>query len=152
VADVRPLILMVPKRPRKHYQPESGFPIHICCQTGKKRQKDVSDTFSLHGFLNSLPPSLALSFLYHTVSRLERRKKGHGTMSQKSFLCLIHPRTAEAGNLKSFQGPVLKCRGCRNHRAFYFNELVIHEIRNNASAIFQNFLFRCCKIEFVHLW
>ncbi len=32
-----------------------------------------------------------------------------------------------------------------NSRAFYLNELVIHEIRNNASAIFQNFLFSCCK-------
>jgi hypothetical protein len=56
------------------------------------------------------------------------------------------------GNLKSFQGLVLKCRGSRKRRAFYLNELVIHEIRNNASAIFQNFLFSCCKIEFVQLW
>jgi hypothetical protein len=100
VTDVRPLILMVPKRTRKHYQAESGFPIHVCWQTGKKRQKDVPDTFSLYGFLNSLPPSLVLSFLYHTVSRLERQKKGHGTMSQKSFLCLIHPRTAEASQFQ----------------------------------------------------
>ncbi len=44
-------------------------------------------------------------------------------------------------NLKSFEGPVLKCRGSRKRRASYLNELVIHEIRNNASAIFQNFLF-----------
>jgi len=29
------------------------------------------------------------------------------------------------------------------------NELVIDEIRNNASAIFQNCLVSCCKIEFV---
>jgi hypothetical protein len=28
----------------------------------------------------------------------------------------------------------------------HLNELVIHEIRNNAPAIFQNFLFICCKI------
>ena len=35
------------------------------------------------------------------------------------------------------------------HRDLYFNELVIHEIWNNPSAIFQNFLFSCCKIEFV---
>ena len=34
----------------------------------------------------------------------------------------------------------------------YLNELVIVEIRNNASAIFQKFLFICCKIEFVQLW
>jgi hypothetical protein len=52
-------------------------------------------------------------------------------------------------NLKSCQGPVLKFRVSREHRALYLNELVIHEIRNNASAIFQNFLFSCCKIEFV---
>ncbi len=52
-------------------------------------------------------------------------------------------------NLKSCQGPALICRGSRKRRAFYLNELVIHEIRNNASAIFQNFLFSCCKLEFV---
>jgi hypothetical protein len=46
--------------------------------------------------------------------------------------------------LKSFKGPVLKCGGSSS--AFYLNELVIHEIRNNAPAIFQNFLFICCKI------
>ena len=57
-----------------------------------------------------------------------------------------------SGNLKSFEGPVLNCRGSRNHRDFYLNELVFDEIRNNASAIFQNFLFSCCKIEFVQLW
>ena len=56
-----------------------------------------------------------------------------------------------SGNLKSFLGPVLKCRGSRKHRAFDLNELVIHEIRNNASAIFQNFPFTSCKIEFVQL-
>jgi hypothetical protein len=60
---------------------------------------------------------------------------------------------AEAsGNLKSFEGPVLKCRGSTENRALYVNALVIHEIRNNASAIFQNFLFICCKIECVQLW
>ncbi len=52
-------------------------------------------------------------------------------------------------NLKSCQGPVLKCRDSRERRALYLNELVILEIRNNASAIFQNFLFSCCKMEFV---
>jgi hypothetical protein len=41
-----------------------------------------------------------------------------------------------SGNLKSFEGPVLKCRDSRKRRAFYLNELVIHEIRNNAPAIF----------------
>ena len=30
-----------------------------------------------------------------------------------------------------------------------WNELVIHEIRNNTSAIFHNFLFTCCKVEVV---
>ena len=57
-----------------------------------------------------------------------------------------------SGNLKSFEGPVLKCRGSSKRRASYLNELVIHEIRNNASVIFQTFLFTCCKIEFVQLW
>jgi hypothetical protein len=57
-----------------------------------------------------------------------------------------------SGNLKSFEGPVLKCRDSRKCRASYLNELYIHEIRNNASAIFQNFLFSCCKIEFDQLW
>jgi hypothetical protein len=41
-----------------------------------------------------------------------------------------------SGNLKSFEGPVLKCRGSTERRTLYLNELVIHEIRNNA-AIFQ---------------
>jgi hypothetical protein len=47
-----------------------------------------------------------------------------------------------SGNLKSFEGPVLKCRGSRERRALYLNELVIHEIRNNASTIVQKFLFQ----------
>jgi hypothetical protein len=50
-----------------------------------------------------------------------------------------------SGYLKSFEGPVLKCRGSREYRALYLNELVIHEIRNNASAIFQNFLSSVVK-------
>ena len=57
-----------------------------------------------------------------------------------------------SGNLKSFEGAVLNCRGGRTHGEFYLNELVIHEIRNNASATFQNFLFDCCKIEFSGSW
>ena len=52
-------------------------------------------------------------------------------------------------NMKSCQGPVLNCRDSKKRRASYLNELVIHEIRYNASAIFQNFLYSCCKIEFV---
>jgi len=55
-------------------------------------------------------------------------------------------------NKKSCQGPVLNCRVSKKIRASYLNELVIHEIRNNASAIFQNFLCSRCKIEFVQLW
>ena len=55
-------------------------------------------------------------------------------------------------NFKSFEGPVLNCRDGTHPRGEYLNELVIGEIRNNASAIFQKFLFSCCKIEFVHLW
>jgi hypothetical protein len=79
---------------------------------------------------------------------------------QKKSLCFFSfffgpvPRTQPtdgrgftiSGNLKSFEGPILKCRGSRKRRASYLNKLVIHEIRNNASAIFQNFLFSCCKI------
>jgi hypothetical protein len=57
-----------------------------------------------------------------------------------------------SGNLKSFEGPVLNFSGSTTHRECYLIELVIHEIRNNASAIFQNLLFSCCKIEFVQLW
>jgi hypothetical protein len=46
-----------------------------------------------------------------------------------------------SGNLKSFWGPVLKCRDSSSKdRVFYVNELVIHEIRNNTSSIVQNFL------------
>jgi hypothetical protein len=50
-------------------------------------------------------------------------------------------------NLKSFQGPVLNCMVSRKRRASYLNELVILEIRNNTSVIFQKFLFSCCKIK-----
>ena len=53
--------------------------------------------------------------------------------------------------LKSCEGPVLNCRVSTNRRVLYLNEFVIHEIRNNAPAIFQNCLFICCKIEFVLL-
>ena len=38
------------------------------------------------------------------------------------------------------------------HPGMALNELVIHEIRNNASAIYQKFIFSCCKIEFVQVW
>jgi hypothetical protein len=77
--------------------------------------------------------------------------------SQTDLASFFYPPTDGKGftiseNLKSCEGPVLKCRGSRKRGAFYVNELVIHEIRNNASAIFQNFLFSCCKIEFVQLW
>jgi hypothetical protein len=57
-----------------------------------------------------------------------------------------------SGILKSFEGPALNSRGSTKHRVFYLNEFVVHEIRNNASAISQNFLFSCCKIEFIQLW
>ena len=57
-----------------------------------------------------------------------------------------------SGNLKSFKGPVLNCRDSTKHRALYLNELVVPEIRNNASAILQNFVSSCCEIEFVQLW
>ncbi len=67
------------------------------------------------------------------------------------YICIDPPTDGKdfttSENLKSCQGPVLKCRGSRKRRASYLNELVIQEIRNNASAIFQNFLFS--KIEFV---
>ena len=47
-----------------------------------------------------------------------------------------------SGNLKSFQGPVLKCRDSRKH---YLNELVILEIRNNASASSEIFFLPVVK-------
>jgi hypothetical protein len=55
-------------------------------------------------------------------------------------------------NLKSCEGPVLNCRNHVEPRGSYLNELLVDEIRNNASEIFQIFLFICCKIEFVQLW
>ena len=77
-------------------------------------------------------------------------------MSSSEFTFTFPPTDGKgftiSENLKSCQGPVLKCRGSKKRRASYLNELVILEIRNNASAIFQNFLFSCCKIEFVQLW
>ena len=54
-----------------------------------------------------------------------------------------------SGYLKSFEGPVLQRRLSTTHRECYLNKLVNDEIRNNASAIFQNFLFSRCKIELV---
>ncbi len=42
---------------------------------------------------------------------------------------------------------VLNSSGSTDHREFYLNELVIQEIRNSASEIFQNFVSSCCKIE-----
>ena len=50
-----------------------------------------------------------------------------------------------SGNLKSFQGPVLKCRVSRKHRTFCSNELTIHEIRNNASAFSEIFFLLVVK-------
>jgi hypothetical protein len=41
-----------------------------------------------------------------------------------------------SGILKSFEGPVLNLGAVQSTRALYLNELVVHEIRNNASAIF----------------
>ena len=57
-----------------------------------------------------------------------------------------------SSNSKSFEGPVFNSRVSRNHRDCHLNELVIDEIRKNVSGIFQNFLVRCCKIEFVQWW
>ncbi len=39
-----------------------------------------------------------------------------------------------SGVLKSFEGPVLNLGAVQS--TLYLNELVVHEIRNNASAIF----------------
>jgi protein tyrosine phosphatase (PTP) superfamily phosphohydrolase (DUF442 family) len=58
---------------------------------------------------------------------------------------IIHSGRARPHNFGKFEGPVLNCRGGTQTLVVYVNELVIHEIRNNASAI-------CCKIEFVQLW
>jgi hypothetical protein len=89
--------------------------------------------------------------------RFESEFLAVGVSSTLAQIIIGYPHTdggvfTISGNLKSFEGPVLKCRDSRNHRACYLNELVIHEIRNIASAIFQDFLFRCCEIEFVQLW
>ena len=37
---------------------------------------------------------------------------------------------------------------------YFEDELVVDEIRNESSvaAIFHNFIFKCCEIEFVQLW
>jgi len=51
-----------------------------------------------------------------------------------SFLILFLPVQGGGG----LEGPVLKCRdSTQNKRVLYLNELVIHEIRNNTSAIFR---------------
>jgi hypothetical protein len=50
-------------------------------------------------------------------------------------------RPDNSRNFKSFEGPVLYCRDRRKFPDFYLNELVIQEIRNRVSVIFQNFLF-----------
>ena len=45
------------------------------------------------------------------------------------YICTHPPKDGEGltiwGNLKSFEGPVLNCRGSTTHRALYLNELVI---------------------------
>ncbi len=67
----------------------------------------------------------------------------------------ILPRMADDSQFSGsgkFGGPVLNCRGSTTQRGHYVNESVIHKSRNNASAIFQNFVSICCKIEFVQLW
>ena len=52
-------------------------------------------------------------------------------------------------NFWKFEGPVLNCRGGTHHHGDYWNELVIDEIRNNASLqfskIFHNFLSTVVK-------
>ena len=52
-------------------------------------------------------------------------------------------------NFRKFEGPVLNCRCSTHTGGVYLNELVIHEIRNTASARFQNFVSSWSKIEFV---
>jgi hypothetical protein len=45
-----------------------------------------------------------------------------------------HPRRWRFLNFRKLEGPVLNCRG-GTHRV-YVNELVIHEIRNTSSALY----------------
>jgi hypothetical protein len=92
----------------------------------------TSSSFSSLSFITPTPShflSLALTFSF--LINKTKTKTGRGfTIS---------------GNLKSFEGLVQKCRGSRKCRASSLNELVIHEIRNNASAIFENFFSAVVK-------
>ena len=49
----------------------------------------------------------------------------------------LHHGRDRSDNFWKSEGPVLNCRG-GTHRGVYLNELVIDEIRNNATAIFVN--------------
>ncbi len=98
-------------------------------ETIRQRFQLVYVSHDLHAILSHEILDVALS-----ASTQGRRN------SFSNFLKLWPPSSLGggtiSGNLKSFEGPVLKCRDSRKRRAFYLNELVIHEIRNNASAIF----------------
>ncbi len=81
---------------------------------------------------------LHCSFLHYSYTALSY------TTLTLLFLTLPARGWQRPHNFWKFEGPVLNCRGSTDQ---YVNESVIHEIRKNAYAIFQRFLFSCCKIE-----
>ncbi len=78
------------------------------------------------------PCNLSLVVYYHSLLKL---------FIAKFSICWTTQGWQRPHNFKKFEGPVLNCRG-GTHRGGYLNELVIHEIRNNASAIFQKVSFQ----------
>ncbi len=91
----------------------------------------------------SSPFSSSRKFSSILKSRVSSILSNHPRMTETSQFITTHGYggLTISGNLKSFEGPVLKCRDSRDRRALYVNELVIHEIRNNTCTIVQKFLF-----------
>jgi hypothetical protein len=82
-----------------------------------------------------------LRYMYKIIG--QKRSTGWTSLIYKPIFDAVDPPTdggglTISGNLKSCEGPVLNCRGSTKRRALDLNELVIDEIQNNASAIFQN--------------
>jgi hypothetical protein len=63
----------------------------------------------------------------------------------------IHTQTEKVSQFLQIEGSGTKYTGS-THPGVYVNELVIDEIRNNASCNFPKFSFCCCQTEFVQLW
>ncbi len=72
------------------------------------------------------------------------------------YVYIHHPRLANDSQFleikKSFEGPVLNCRGSTRQLAIIEMKLSFMKFGTKHLAIFHNFLFSCCKIEFVQLW